>query len=381
MIIVSALFLSLSGLLLYGYLSDGAPFPITDDRQSTYEGSPEKEDVGPGIRDEFYISPLGSDENDGLSWKSPFLSIQKAIYLAGPGSAIHLADGTYMQNIVSKRDGTAKNPIRITGSPSSIVQGGKISRVIEINHSFITLENFTVDGLVGSPDEKSGFRDKLIYVQGKGDGKGVTGLKVLKMSLKNAGGECVRLRYFAQKNEIADNTITGCGAYDFLLDGKGKNGEGIYIGTAPEQTDDGKNPTDERDHSNGNWVHGNTIDTQGNECVDVKEGSSGNLVENNVCTGQKDSESGGLDSRGNGNIFRNNLVYGNAGAGIRLGGDEDDDGKNNDVYLNTIRDNEGVGIKVQRYPQGKICGNVLSGNDGGEITEEYAEDIANEACD
>ena len=115
--------------------------------------------------------------------------------------------------------------------------------------------------------------------------------------------------------------------------------------------------------------------------MDVKEGSSGNLVENNVCTGQKDSESGGLDSRGNGNIFRNNLVYGNAGAGIRLGGDEDDDGKNNDVYLNTIRDNEGVGIKVQRYPQGKICGNVLSGNDGGEITEEYAEDIANEACD
>ncbi|CAN5574220.1 hypothetical protein BH20ACT18_BH20ACT18_07020 [soil metagenome] len=43
--------------------------------------------------------------------------------------------------------------------------------------------------------------------------------------------------------------------------------------------------------------------TKGNECVDVKENSSKNLVESNRWTGQKDKEAGGFDSRGNGNTF------------------------------------------------------------------------------
>ena len=93
------------------------------------------------------------------------------------------------------------------------------------------------------------------------------------MIIQNAGGECIRLRYFAQENEISYNTIKIV-AYMILFKWKGKNGEGIYVGTAPEQLDDSKNPTDDRDKSNNNWIHHNSIDTQGNECVDIKERSS-----------------------------------------------------------------------------------------------------------
>ena len=109
------------------------------------------------------------------------------------------------------------------------------------------------------------------------------------MTFKNAGGECVRLRYFAQHNEIATSRHSRrCGVHDFRFKAGGKNGEGIYIGTAPEQRGDGKNPTTDPDLSNGNWIHHNSFDTQGNECVDIKEAASGNLVENNRCTGQRD---------------------------------------------------------------------------------------------
>ena len=60
-------------------------------------------------------------------------------------------------------------------------------------------------------------------------------------------------------------------------------------------------------------------------------------------------------------------IYGNAGAGVRLGGDEENDGINNDVYENVIKNNAAGGIKFQRSPQGKICGNKMSGNSRGDV--------------
>ncbi len=94
------------------------------------------------------------------------------------------------------------------------------------------------------------------------------------MSVKNAGGECIRLRYQTRRNEIAYSQISNCGRYDFAFRGGGKNGEGIYIGTAPEQR--GAHGSSDRsvDASNANHVHHNVIDTKGNECVDIKEGQA-----------------------------------------------------------------------------------------------------------
>lgn len=313
----------------------------------------------------FFVSPKGNDANNGLSTNTPFAKIQKAIDLAQPGTIITLLEGEYRQNVVTHRNGTKQAPITITGPQNAIVRGSGGARIIEVNHDFISLKGFTVDGLHGDAQSKNGYRDKLLYVQGTEQLAGVTGLKVLNMTFKNAGGECVRLRYFAQNNEFAFNTVSRCGVHDFAFKNGGKNGEGIYIGTAPEQTGDDKNPTKDTDQSNNNWVHDNVFNTQGNECVDIKEGARDNLVEKNTCTGQKDPESGGMDSRGNNNTFRANEIFGNVGAGVRLGGDESGDGIQNSVYDNVIKDNKNGGIKFMRELQGKICGNTMSGNDGG----------------
>lgn len=326
----------------------------------------------------FYVSVDGNDGFDGLSQVTAFATMQQALHIMQPGDGLIIADGIYMQDLVTVRNGTHDRPIVIMGSKNAIVQGtGKKARIIEINHDFIMLYGFTVDGLVGKPDRVESYRDKLIYMEGKDLQEGVEGVLIADMHLKNAGGECVRVKYFSHHNEFTDNTITGCGAYDFLFKGKGKNGEGIYIGTAPEQVEDDKNISRDVDQSHHNWIHDNRIDTQGNECVDVKEGSSYNVIENNVCTGQKDKESAGLDSRGNQNIFKNNEVYGCLGAGIRLGGDKDDDGINNDVIGNYLHNNASGGIKVQTKPQGEICENMITNNKKGDFVGEYGDDMQN----
>ena len=328
-----------------------------------------------------YVSPQGNDDQTGDTEDRALKTIQKAVDIAQPGESVYLLPGVYRQDVISKRSGFIDRPITIKGTKEAIVKGGGKARIFEINHDYISLEEFTIDGLHGDASSVKGYRDKLIYVIGKTARKGVTGLKIISMSIKNAGGECVRLRYFAQKNEIANNTIGSCGAFDFKFNDGGKNGEGIYIGTAPEQLSDGRNPTKDRDESNSNWIHHNTINTQGNECVDIKEASFGNIVEYNNCSGQKDPESGGLDSRGDKNVFRYNQISGSVGAGIRLGGDKEKDGINNEVYGNIITNKAAGGIKIQRSPQGKICDNKMEGNSGGDSVGTYGEEFnPTESC-
>lgn len=320
---------------------------------------------------DYFVSPSGLDTHSGLAIDKPLATIQRAIDHAGPGDTIHLAHGTYRQDLISKRAGTASQPILIEGGQPAIIRGAGKGRVIQINHSFIHLKGFTVDGLHGDARSKSGYRDKLIFIQSIEANIPVKGVSLTGLHLRNAGGECLRLRYLVQYSEIANNSFSECGVHDFVFNDGGKNGEAIYIGTAPEQLNDGKNPNNAVDTSNNNRVHHNYMDTRGNECVDIKEGSSGNIVEYNVCTGQRDPESAGLDARGSGNTFRYNETYGNLGAGVRLGGDTNTDGIHNNVYGNLIHDNQGGGIKVQRSPQGALCGNTMRDNVGGDSVGAY----------
>jgi Protein of unknown function (DUF1565)/Right handed beta helix region len=315
----------------------------------------------------FYVSPSGSDQDGGTSPSTPFRTIQKAVDLARPGDVIILAPGDYYQDVVSKRDGTPDAPITIKGPPSAVLKGGGNTRVFEIRNDNLTLDGFTLDGLAGAPNSAAGYREKLLYAIGTAPYAGVNGLRVLHMTFKNAGGECLRLRYFAQHNEVAYSRFIGCGVHDFKFKAGKRNGEAIYIGTAPEQRGDGKNPNADVDHSNDNWIHHNSFDTQGNECVDIKEGASGNIVEHNVCTGQRDPNSGGFDVRGVNNIFRYNESFGNAGAGIRLGGDTPADGVDNAVYGNNFHDNGAGGVKLERKRQASLCGNRVINNRGGKV--------------
>lgn len=287
---------------------------------------------------------------------TPRDSIQAALDQAQPGDTLVLGAGTYAQDMVSVRDGQPGAPITITGPREAVLNGRDSGRIIEINHAYIALDGFTVDGARGSAHS-----EKLIYVLNRRAGAPLLGLKITNMAIRNAGGECIRLRYLVQRAEIAGNAVGPCGLNDFpggVWAGGSKNGEGLYMGTAPEQLGDGKNPDSRPDETSDNWVHHNAFNTQGNECVDIKEHASRNLVEHNDCTGQRDPDSAGFDARGSGNIFRLNRSYYNAGAGVRLGGDGASDGTTNDVYGNELFGNGAGGIKFQRDGQGRVCDNT-----------------------
>jgi len=309
----------------------------------------------------FYVSTSGNPDASGTSQETALDSIQRALLLAQPGDQINILDGTYNENVKTYRQGTEDKPIRIIGGPKAIVKSAvPRARVFEINHSYIHLEGFTIDGLMGTDaNSASSYADKLLYITSQTAGSYISNIKVSYMTFKNAGGECIRLRYLVEDTEISYNRISTCGLYDYRFNKGGKNGEGVYVGTAPEQQSDGRNPDNQDDNSRYNWIHHNAINTQGNECVDIKENSTFNLVEANDCTGQLDPESGGIDVRGSHNRIIGNIIYDVAGAGVRLGGDNEDDGIHNDVVGNQFKGKLNAVIKIIRLPQGQICENSV----------------------
>jgi Protein of unknown function (DUF1565) len=328
----------------------------------------------PGGGGSYHVDPAGGDDNGDGSARSPFRTIGRALADARSGETVILHPGTYDQDAVTVRPG-----VKVIGPRSAVVRGsGTAPRVFQVQHDDITLAGFTMDGKVCADLVESCYRDKAIYVQSTVVRDGVTGTRIQGMRITNFGGECVRIKYFATRSFIAGNTIGPCGVYDFQVPNTttGQNGEGVYIGTAPEQLD--RNPSPEPDESNDNRVVGNDFDTQGAECVDIKEAAAYNEVAGNSCTGQlpRNGNSGAMESRGHHNTFRGNNIHHNAAAGLRIGGDEPGDAVGNDIYDNTITDNARGGIKVQDAgPHGKVCDNEMRDNAGGDAVGTYKDTI------
>ncbi|CAM9980487.1 unnamed protein product, partial [Laminaria digitata] len=273
-------------------------------------------------------SPVAAEDYSVTPEGSPY-SIAEAMDRAGPGDTVTLSDGVYTEPIVTTQDGEEDNPITIKGGTGAIVSGEYDDKVVTVRHSWVSLEGFTVDGEKSSDDSRDSYVDKCVYVWGREDPKGVSfsggealasiiGFSMKGLTVQNCGGECVRLRHFVTNSFVKDNVISNCGVYDYQYGNGGKNGEAVYVGTSSKQWTDGP------DLTANNVVSGNKMTPKGNECVDIKEGAYGNIVERNECREQMDENSGCFSSRGDDNIFRYNTGENCEGAGIRLGGWEAD---------------------------------------------------------
>src|SRR4051812_1947495 len=239
--------------------------------------------AGTGAAANLYVSPQGSDHNTGTSSAAPLATIQAALNVAGPGTTIHLAPGTYHEEPTTKVNGTSSAPISIVGTESgfsgagrskTVVQGG--GRILNVNNSFYNISGFTIDGQPGLrgvtwPTTLAAVRpfkdsvqsrvsdSRLIYIGSSDAAVGVSNVHIDNMFLRGAGGECVRLRNDANHNEISNSMIEDCG-----LLGKGNdvssykyhNGEGIYLGTSPGDT---SQPMAANDATSSNVITGNHI--------------------------------------------------------------------------------------------------------------------------
>jgi hypothetical protein len=352
---------------------------------------------------QLYVSPSGRDGNDGTSATSPLATIQTALDKATPGTVVNLAPGVYHEQPTTVRDGTPGAPITIRGPETGTDRAGRYQavlygtgRIVNIDHSWISLEGFTIDGqeqLATTPFPtdlatidafKTSVQDRvedgrLIYVGSTEESRDISGITVRNMFLNGAGGECVRLRNNAHDNTITESVIQYCGMY-----GKGDdaeraqfhNGEGVYIGTSPKSDDQ---PMHDNDTSSGNVVSRNVIRTFGSECFNIKENAHDNVFEDNVCsdnTEPADFEGSNVELRGYANVVRNNRISDSAGYTIKI----QNDGKKYDRGGNVVENNRLSGSAAAVFkikstaPHGRMCGNdvagspLVEGSDPGGIT-------------
>lgn len=221
-------------------------------------------------------------------------SLEEALSKAAPGTSIALEDGTYTGKFVTQASGTAAQPIWLCGGAGAVLDGDGIKGgyVFHLNKAkYWRLVGFTVTN-----GQKGVMADTTV-------GSVVQGLTV-----HDIGDEAIHLRANSTDNVVLNNTISKTGQR------RDKFGEGVYIGSAVSNwcTTNNCQP----DRSDRNVVKGNKMSQVTSEAVDIKEGTTGGLVEGNTFDGSALSGADSwVDVKGN-----NWLIKGNSGTKSTLDG-------------------------------------------------------------
>lgn len=341
-----------------------------------------------------YVSPVrGADTAEG-DHAAPLRTIQQAMDRARPGTVIHLAAGTYNENVVTRANGLPGARIVVEGPGSGTATLFGTGHVMAIKNSYYTLQGFAIDGqeqvenhypLSAWPTQMSQIgkfkasvaplvdNDRLIYIDSGSGVTGVTGTIIDRMTLTGSGGECIRIRDNATNNIVENSTIRYCGMYAKAAGGifTYHNGEGVYIGTSPKSA--GLHGYQD-DKSSGNVVTGDTITTYGSECFDVKENSYHNILRHSRCADNTEpgrDQGSNIELRGYANTVDNDQLSASAGYGLKIASDAavEDLGRNN-ITTNTFS-GQAAGALYDKSdaPPGRVCGNIVApGNNPGNFS-------------
>jgi hypothetical protein len=268
-------------------------------------------------------------------------SLEEALSKAAPGSSIALEDGTYTGKFVAQASGTAAQPIWLCGGAGAVLDGDGIKGgyVFHLNKAkYWRLVGFTVTN-----GQKGVVADTTV-------GSVIQGLTV-----HDIGDEAIHLRANSTDNVVLNNTISKTGQR------RDKFGEGVYIGSAVSNwcTTNNCQP----DRSDRNVVKGNKMSQVTSEAVDIKEGTTGGLVEGNTFDGSALSGADSwVDVKGN-----NWLIKGNSGTKSTLDGFQTHQilkgwGDHN-VFTGNIATVDGPGLAFAlRQPAGNVvaCDNKFT---------------------
>lgn len=225
--------------------------------------------------------------------------LQSALNNARPGDEIVMADGTYNGKFIIPPTvhGTAQATIILRGSRNAILDAGNINTgyVLHAQGSYWLLKGFSItNGLKGV----------------MADGVRYTIFDSLKVF--NIGEEGIHLRKFSSQNTIRQCEVlqTGLKTADY--------GEGIYVGSAKNNWAAYTNGLPDRCDSNKILFNkvGPGITA---ECIDIKEGTTGGLIQENSfdatgITGANAADSW-IDVKGNNYLIQKNYGH-HAGGNI-----------------------------------------------------------------
>jgi Right handed beta helix region len=189
--------------------------------------------------------------------------LTRALAAAQPDDWIHLAPGRYDGRFTASVNGTPSSPIVVCGSRSAVLDGGGI----DIGYGFhLTGAHWILAGFTVTASQKG------IVLDGARD-------DVLEdLEVFGIGDEGVHFRAFSSDNTLERSYIHDVGRLD------ADAGEGVYVGSASSHW--GQFSGGHPDASDRNQIVANTIGPNTTaESVDVKEGTTGTVLEGNVFDG------------------------------------------------------------------------------------------------
>jgi hypothetical protein len=210
--------------------------------------------------------------------------LETALASAQPGDVIQLANGVYPGTFVVAAPGAAAARIALCGTPNAVIDGGDVGNGYALH---VTAGYWTIHGLTVTNALKGIMLDDADFV-------------VLdQVTVHTIGHEGVHFRTNSSDNVIQDSQIYDTGRK------RDKFGEGVYIGSAVSNW--GTYTGGEEDRSDRNAVLRNRIWNTTAESIDVKEGTTGGLIEGNTFDGtQLTGADSWLDLKGNGYLVRAN---------------------------------------------------------------------------
>jgi hypothetical protein len=279
-------------------------------------------------------------------------SLAQALASANPGDTIELAETTYEGSFVTSQSGTADEPIFLCGPPGAVLDGGDPEEgyTLHLDHA----EHWRLVGFSVQGGQKGVMAD------------GTTGSVIQDLSVSGTGDEAIHLRSHSTDNLVIGNRVseTGQRRDDF--------GEGIYIGSAVSNW---CTYTDcQADRSDRNVVAENVITATTSEPIDIKEGTTGGALLNNVIDGSAMTAADTwVNLKGN-----NYLVQGNRGTSATDNGFETHDILPGWGDFNVFAGNSGTvggsGWGIASWPEGDNvvrCDNDLA---------DAAEGLSNVPC-
>lgn len=248
---------------------------------------------------------------------------------ATPGTVIELADGIYAGQFVANVTGSAEAPIWLCGSRQAVLQGPGIDEGYVLH--LVGLRYWRLVGFTVQEGKKGVLADD------------VSDSTLQDLTVVTIGDEAVHLRSSSSRNVLQGLVISGTGLREERF------GEGIYVGSSENNWCQFSRC--QPDRSDGNEIVGSTISNTTAEAVDIKEGTTGGVLRDNVFDGsglRGDADSW-VDVKGNDWLIKDNRGTFSTGSGFEVHQLLDGWGTGN-VFDGNIADVRGPGFGFELRP-------------------------------
>jgi hypothetical protein len=164
-----------------------------------------------------YVSTSGSDSNSG-SVSSPFRTISKAAAVAKPSTTVHVAAGTYKENVKTNNKGSSTARIRYVSDTKwgAKVVGSGTEAMWTNNGTYTDIVNFDISG-----SGRLGILNYASYALMSGNH--VHNLTISGGCTGNGGAGIVNANYSSSDDDIIGNVV-----HDIGVPGKCNGVQGIY---------------------------------------------------------------------------------------------------------------------------------------------------------